>query len=124
MLGRMLRSARVAVVFSSQFTRSVATAESVSVATGAPVEIVHSDSSMALARTIRERFHGRTVVIVGHSDSLPHVVAELGWEESEAWEPWSYDDLCLVEVRTGEPPALVHMHYGGPADTTGMSGAR
>jgi broad specificity phosphatase PhoE len=121
LLGRMLRSAHVAQVFSTQFRRAIATAESVSVATGAAVEVVHSDSSAALARTIRQRFHGRTVVVIGHSDSLPNVVAELGWEAAEATQPWSYDDLCLLEARAGEPPQLVHLHYGGPADTTGVS---
>jgi len=123
LLGRMLRSADVAVVFSTQFKRARESADSVSVATGAPVEVMHSDSSAALARAIRGRFHGRTVVVVGHSDSLPNVAAELGWEGVEATQPWSYDDLCLIEVRAGERPQCVHLHYGGPADTTGMSGS-
>ena len=123
LLGRMLRSADVAAVFATPFARARATAESVSVATGAPVEIMHSDSSAALARVVRERFRGRTVVIIGHSDSLPNVVAELGWEGVEATRAWSYDDLGLLETRPGEPAQFLHLHYGGPADTTGMSGA-
>ena len=122
-LGRLLRSANVATVFATQFLRSRATAESVGVATGAPVEVMHSDSSATLARMVRTRFHGRTVVIVGHSDSLPNVVAELGWEGAEATKPWSYEDLGLLELRGDEPPQFVHLHYGGAADTTGMHGA-
>jgi phosphohistidine phosphatase SixA len=121
-LGRLLRSADVATVFATQFLRCRATAESVSVATGAPVAVMHSDSSAALARTVRGRFRGRTVVIVGHSDSLPHVLAELGWEGREAVEPWSYDDLGLLELRGDDPPQFVHLHYGGAADTTGTHG--
>lgn len=121
LLGRVLRSANVATVFSTPFLRCRATAESVAVATGAPVEVMHSDSSAALARAVRERFRGRTVVIVGHSDSLPNVAAELGWEGTEALKPWSYEDLGLLELRPDEPPQFVHLHYGGAADTTGMS---
>jgi len=123
MLGRLLRSVDVARVFTTQFLRSRATAESIGVATGAPVETVHSDSSAALARMVRERFHGRTVVIVGHSDSLPNVMAELGWEGAEAIRGWSYDDLVVLEFRGSEPPQILHLHYGGPADTTDMSSA-
>ena len=119
-LGQVLRSSDVVQVFASQFLRSHATAESVSVATHAPLEVVHSDSSAGLARMIRTRFHGKTVVIVGHSDSLPNVVAELGWEGAEAAERWRYDDLGLLEFRDGGPVQFVHLHYGGPADTTGM----
>ena len=122
LLGRMLRSAHVAAIFATPFERAKATADSVSAATGAPVDIVHSDSSAQLARIVRERFRGRAVVIVGHSDSLPNVVAELGWEGDEATRPWSYDELCLLELRADEPSQRVHLHYGGPADTTGMSG--
>ena len=122
LLGRMLRSANVTAIFTTQFERAKATADSVSAATGAPVEIVHSDSSARLARIVRERFRGRTVAVIGHSDSLPNVVAELGWEGDEATKPWSYDDLCLLELRGDEPPRLLHLHYGGAADTTGMSG--
>jgi len=121
-LGRLLRGADVAAVFTTQFRRARATADSVAAATHAPVEVVHSDSSAALARIVRTRFAGRTVVIVGHSDSLPHVVAELGWEGAEAVEGWSYDDLNMLEWRGDEPPQLVRLHYGGAADTTGMHG--
>lgn len=80
----VMRQSDVAAVFHSQFVRTRETAESVATALNVPrIEIpvtvgqeqVQVDSTL---RHVRSTFAGRTVLIVGHSNTVPLAVGSLG----------------------------------------------
>jgi hypothetical protein len=64
---------------------------------------------VGLARTIANR--GGTVLVVGHSNTVPAILRSLGATERIAITEDTYDDLFQLTLAP-EGPTLHHLHYG------------
>ncbi|HET8786496.1 MAG TPA: hypothetical protein VFM38_12730, partial [Candidatus Limnocylindrales bacterium] len=71
----------------------------------------------AVADTIRHAYAGKTVLVVGHSNTIPAIVAALGGPR--------FPDLCdsehdalFVMVLDGRTTRLVRSRYGEPSPPT------
>jgi len=72
----------------------------------------------AVADTIRARFAGRTVLVVGHSNTTPKIITALGGPPMDDLCDNQYDGLYTLVIRPGGGVSLVQGHYGavdGPA---------
>ena len=115
-LARTLRDAGVAAVFSSQYGRARMTAEPLAKALGDSVHVYDANDIPALAKRIRDEYAGRTVVVVGHGDSVPVTIAELGGPALKKGEPVAYDRLFVLTLETGSEPRLLRLNYGDVAE--------
>ena len=61
----------------------------------------------ALAREIRERHGGRTVAVVGHSNTVPEIVAALSGRPAPALTERDYGDVFVVILAPGSGAARV-----------------
>ncbi|MEO7966745.1 MAG: phosphoglycerate mutase family protein [Gemmatimonadaceae bacterium] len=114
------RDAGVAGVITTQFQRTKQTgapaAQSlgitpvVATAGGATAEHVK-----AIADTIRARFAGQTVLVVGHSNTVPAIVAALGGAQSPDLCDEEYDALFTVVVDASGKARVVKSRYGAPS---------
>ena len=109
-LAHVLAEGGLDAVYASQFRRTQETAEIVASAIGIDVSIVDARDVEGLATRIQAEHAGQTVLVVGHSNTVPAVVRALGAEASEIPED-EYDDLFVVFV-DGEGARAVHLNYG------------
>jgi phosphohistidine phosphatase SixA len=122
LLASALRDAKVDVVVSSQFIRTRETARPIAEAQGLIPEVVAVGSSVdAHARDVAaavRKHTGKTVLVVGHSNTVPQIVAALGGP--------AMPDICDAEysamftlVLEGTSVRLLRSNFGEPSDTKG-----
>lgn len=75
-LARMLGAAGITAVYTTPYARTRATAEPVARAAGVPVEEYSAEDPQAVVERLRQR--GGTLLVVGHSNTLPGLVRLLG----------------------------------------------
>lgn len=86
-----------------------------------PVERPIRDWARRFAAELIERHAGETVLIAGHSNTVPDLVAALCQCEVEALEDSDYDRLFVVQRPDGSasqpsgPPTLITARFGQPS---------
>src|SRR5690606_33647422 len=74
----------------------------------------------AVADAIRARHLGQTVLVVGHSNTIPDVIAALGGPAMPELCESQYDDLFVLLLGGGgEGAALIRARYGAPSPPPG-----
>ena len=68
-------------------------------------------------RRLRADFRGKTVLVVGHSNTVPQIVAALTGREQPPFEEGEYDRLDVVTLIPGRPATHVRLRYGAPRTT-------
>ena len=123
-LAEALGGARVTAVLTSQFRRTRDTAAPVAAAAGVAAETVAIEGrdvagqAAAVARRLAGLKSGETAVVVGHSNTLPALIAALGGPAVPELQECEYDRLFVL-VPGGERPTLVQARYG--ASTAGCA---
>jgi hypothetical protein len=68
-----------------------------------------------LAKRIRTKHAGQTVVVVGHANTTSDVLRALGFTAAPAITDSEYDNLFLLTFAPGVAPRLLVLRYGGVA---------
>ncbi len=106
MLREFFRDASLTAVYGTDLRRTMETGAMVTEPLDFEVTPVDADSLDGLvARVQREQPHGR-VLIVGHSNTVPRVLEQLGFPNEITIEHDEYDNLFIV-VPAAEGPPLV-----------------
>lgn len=117
-LADALADADVEAVLTSQFVRTIETARPLAELMGIapvvePVEDADASSRAVAHRVLREHA-GETVLIVGHSNTVPAIISALGGADIGPLTESDYDDLFLVIVRPDGEVSTVRSRYGRP----------
>lgn len=118
LLAETLADAGVDAVVTTQYRRTRETVEPLTTRSGIMPEVVPAGSSAidahldAIAAAVG-RLHGRTVLIVGHSNTIPLIARRLGVAAPNLTDS-EYDHLWIVTLRHGAEPSIVRAHYGAP----------
>ena len=99
-LAELLKGRGIAAIFVTPTRRSRETAEPLAKATGAPIETYDPRENAALAR--RVAVVPGSVLIVGHSNTVPAIVAAVGGTAPGAMTEEDYGRLFAVERATGK----------------------
>lgn len=115
----VLADARVAAIYSTQFRRTLDTAAPLAGQFGLTVKIREIASGQAttyaydLAAEIRARHAGETVVVVGHSNTVPQMVQALSGIPVKPIGEAEYDHLFIVILPPGDQDVrLIRSRYG------------
>jgi broad specificity phosphatase PhoE len=111
-LVRTLKDAGVTAIYASKYPRARLTAEPLAQALGDTVRVYDPNDLPALARRIRDEDAGRTVLVVGHGDSVPAAIMELGGPALAKGEGVGYDRLFVLTIEEGRPSRLLRLAYG------------
>lgn len=112
-LARVLRSAEIEYVHSSDFVRTRNTAGPIAAEHGVEVELYDPRDLSSLVERLR-RTGGRHLV-VGHSNTTPQMVELLGGAPGSAInEEGEYDRLYIVTIGSDKAVNSVMMRYGIP----------
>lgn len=120
-LADLLQDTQVSAAFTTQYRRTALTA--------APVIEVHEADPLVLpvassnveahADGIAERiladYAGNTVLIVGHSNTVPAIVEAFGPWTVEPLSGADYDRLFIINHRSGAKSSLIRARYGEPS---------
>ena len=111
-LVHVLRDAGIDAIYTTPYERTRQTAAPLAQALKLqPVETKASAEEM-VAR-IRKEHVGKTVVVVGHSNSTPALARAFGIEGvPDIADPWEFDNLFVITFRGEEPPHFVRLRYG------------
>ncbi len=113
----MLRDVDLDVVYATDYKRTRKTVESVASQHRLDIRI-YAPGTSQLADSIRNEGKGQTILIAGHSNTVPILLKQLGVEISDTILP-GYDDLFVVTLISidGKKHASLHrLHYTGRID--------
>lgn len=105
-LARMLKDAGITAIYTTQYKRTQQTAAPLAAALGITPTVVESRETAALVEKLKA---GGNALVVGHSNSVGEVIAQLGVKERVTLSDQDYDNLFVV-VR-GEQPTLIRLHF-------------
>lgn len=122
------RQAGVSAIITTQFQRTRLTAAPTAKALGITAEVVPAsgpvpEHAKAIADAIRARHAGRSVLVAGHSNTVPAIVAALGGPKLPDICDDFYDDLFTVIVSADGTARMVHAKYGAPSVAGGACAA-
>lgn len=75
---------------------------------GGPV----ADHATGVAALIRDRFAGRTVLVVRHGNTMPAIIRALGITEPVTIADWAYDDMFIVKADAGGRVTFTASKFG------------
>jgi len=122
-LARLLSNAGVKAIFTSQFTRTKQTGEPLATKLGLTVtpftlklnpsnpRQIAEESTAEVTNKILER-SGQSVLVVGHSNSIPDVIKMLGGDIVPTIDERKFDDLFIVTVYAKGKAKVVQLKYG------------
>jgi broad specificity phosphatase PhoE len=114
----VVEMADVVAIYSTQFRRTRGTVEPLSRRLGLPVTVRESaqgraaESARALAHEILTTHSGRSVVVVGHSNTVPHIVQALSGRAVAEITEQEYEHLFVVVVPGEGGPRVFKTRYG------------
>jgi broad specificity phosphatase PhoE len=115
-LATALERQPVNAIYATQYLRTQQTARPLAEAHGVPITVhpFADGYARAMADLIRTRHGGETVVVVGHSNTTPAIIAALGILNPPTIPDGEYDDLFVVTVPARGPARLLRLRYGAP----------
>ena len=112
-LVELLKDAGISAVVSTQYQRTRLTAAPIAAKLGLTTEIIDARATpRATADSILARHRGQTVLVVGHSNTVPAMVAALGAPQPAEICDAGYDNLFVVTVPAAGTPTVTRMHFG------------
>jgi broad specificity phosphatase PhoE len=114
-LARVLAGANVKAIYVSEFARTQQTAAPLAAKLSLTPVVVHTGNAQAkeIAKKIRAAPGGDTLLVVGHSNTIPKILAELGVAAPPAIAEGDYGDLFICTVPDKGTPTVVQVKFGG-----------
>ena len=107
--------AGIDAIYSTPYRRTVETAQPVADALGLPINQYAPDDNEAVLAKILRNHKGKIILVVGHSDTLPTLIADLG--ASKKVPPIAedeYDNLYLISIPWFGKTKTIRLRYGMP----------
>jgi phosphohistidine phosphatase SixA len=122
-LARLLRRRHVAAVITTQFARTRLTGKPTADAAHVALDSMTAGRDVQahaaeVAERIRTRYAGKTVLVVGHSNTVPKIIAALGGPALADICDSAYGNVFTVVIAPQGAPRFTHAHYGA-ADPPG-----
>lgn len=108
----MLRDSGISAIYVSDTRRARETAAPLASRLGLPLAEYPARAVDALATSILARHRGERVLVVGHSNTVPQLLATLsGGRYSIRIGDDEFDGLYLVTVNRFDPPSVLRLRY-------------
>ncbi|MEY2625489.1 MAG: hypothetical protein RL412_1264 [Pseudomonadota bacterium] len=107
-----LRDVGIRTVYASDTRRAQETAEPIAASLGLVVERYPGREVAALIDRVLKNGVGQTVLVVGHSNTVPEIISRLTrGSESVVLRDDEYDAMFIVTIGRREAPALLRLRY-------------
>jgi broad specificity phosphatase PhoE len=125
-LARVLADAGIRAIYTTQFVRTGQTAQPLAALLSlTPIVVPASDSYAAdVVSKIMADHKGQTVLVTGHSNTIPLVLARLGIRPVPDIPDSRYDDLFICQLPEEGAATSLHLRYGAPSGAVPAPGVR
>jgi broad specificity phosphatase PhoE len=106
-LAALLKDAKITAIFTTKFKRTIQTAEPLAKLLGVEPVAIDPKDTPGLVQKIRAA--AGNVLVVGHSNTVPDLIKELGVAEEIKIPDTEFDNLFIVTP--GAQPRLVRLRY-------------
>ena len=107
--------AGVDAVYATQFRRSQETARPVADALDLPINTYAAEDTELVLETILEDHKGKIILVVGHSDTLPALMANLGASKKVPQiAAAEYDNIYIVSIPWFGKTKTIRLRFGDP----------
>jgi len=107
-LARLLSNTGVSAIFSTDYTRTIETANNTAEQLGITIQIYNS--IQGVADLIKSEYAGKVVLVVGHSNTVSQTAEALGVSSAPSISG-QYDNLFVVTIRPDGAASLTHLKY-------------
>ena len=113
-LARLLDNEHLVAIYATQYRRTQLTARPTALAAGLRIRARRADEPAdLLAATIRHSHHEGTVLVVGHSDTVPALVTALSGQAVPPIADDEFDRYFIITLPEKGPARLESGHYPG-----------
>jgi broad specificity phosphatase PhoE len=111
LLASVLRDAGIDAIYVTDFLRTNKTAEPLARALGKDLIVLPKGDPQQLVQRLAANHAGQTVLLVGHTDTIPGLVKALGHPVDIKIDAQDYGNIFVVTPRNGTTPALLRLRY-------------
>jgi broad specificity phosphatase PhoE len=111
-LARVLTDTPLSSVYSTRYQRNRQTVAPLPRRAGEKPNVI--DDVAATVRALQAEPWGATVLVVGHSNTVPDLIRGLTGQALPDGEPIVYDRMWIVTMTQGGATSLLRLHYGAP----------
>jgi phosphohistidine phosphatase SixA len=108
-LAEILRDAGITAVFVSEYERTLQTAQPTAARLGLTPVVTKADDTPTLMAKVRALGPKARVLIAGHSDTVPKILAALGYATPVTIAKGEFDNLFVVIPR--KPPLVLRLRF-------------
>lgn len=125
LLAKQLAKRHPVALYTTDTRRTRATLAPLAQATGLVPEVYSAKEPAVLASHLQQDYAGKTVVVVGHSNTLLPLLAALGVAPLPGEiRDEEYNYLFKVTLRAGQPAKLIMSRYGAAPQTVSTNKVR
>ena len=108
--------AGIDAIYSTQYRRTIGTVQPVADALGLEINIYNpDDDNEAVLDGMLKAHKGKVILIVGHSNTVPALIADLGASKNvPPIAEYEYDNIYLVSIPWFGKTKTIRLRYGAP----------
>jgi broad specificity phosphatase PhoE len=110
-LARILEGANIKALYATEFARTQQTVEPLAAQLGLPVTPLSASDADALVKHILANHRGETVLVAGHSNTVPVIIEKLRGGAVPPISDTEYDKLFVVTVYRFGKAKVVQLRY-------------
>ena len=121
-LARMFSAAGVNAIYATQLKRTQQSVKPLADRLGLPVNVVDANKTPDLVNQIVTAHRGQTIVVAGHSNTVPEIVAALGGGTIPVIPDSEFDNMFFVTIYRFGRSRVVKIKYGSASPAGGGNG--
>ena len=109
--------AGVDAIYSTPYKRTIETARPLAEALNLPINRYDPDDNEAVLEKILKEHKGKIILVVGHSDTIPGLIADLGASKKvPPIDEMEYDNIYVISIPWFGKTKTIRFRYGEPYD--------
>jgi phosphohistidine phosphatase SixA len=113
-LARVAKHAGVTAIYATQYRRTQQTVKPVAAESGIVPRTLKASEVDELVSELQS-LRGATILVAGHTNTLPRIVEKLGGGHVAPIPESDYGNLFVVVIRKWSGARVVRLHYGDPS---------
>lgn len=110
-LASMLKDSGIGAIYVTDFVRTNKTAEPLARELNKELTVLPKGDPRELVERLRKNHGGQTVLLVGHTDTLPGLLKALGHPLDIKIEPQDYSNIFVVIPKSDGAPTFLRLRY-------------
>jgi broad specificity phosphatase PhoE len=119
-LARVFGDAGIAAIYATQYKRTQQTVKPLADKLGLQITQVEAKKTAELVKQIKARNVGQVILIAGHNNSVPEIIAALGGPQLPVIPLEQFDNVYILTVNSDGSTKLLKMKYGSPILSSGQ----